>query len=107
MRLTVARAALLATSLAGCLSASPAIECFEVTSAECEVAADAALPHFTELPARLVVAGTRPAFVVVGCTENAVVAIVDVLVAHDDDIDARVRGHSPNLSHLCDNDPPS
>ena len=107
MSLTAARATLLAISLAGCLPASPAIDCFDVRSADCELAADAALPRFSQPPDRLVVAGTRPAFVVVGCsTEDAVVAIVDILVAQDGSTDARVRGH-PNLSHLCDNDPPS
>lgn len=106
MRLTAARAALLAISLAGCLPASPAIECFDVRSAECELAVDAALPRFSQPPSRLVVAGTRPAFMVVGCsTEDAVVAVVDVVIAENGGTDARVRGHGPNLSHLCDNDP--
>ena len=107
MRLTVARAALIGFLLAGCLAASPAIECFEVRTADCELAADAAIPHFSGPPDRLVVTGARPALVVVGCTDDAVVAIVDIRVAEDGAIDARVRGHGPDLSHLCDNGPPS
>ena len=107
MRLTVARAALIGISLTGCLAASPAIECFDVRTADCQLAADAAIPHFSEPPDRLVVTGARPALVVVGCTDDAVAAIVDIRVAESGAIEPRVRGHGPNLSHLCDNVPPS
>ena len=106
MRTTVARAVLIAISLAGCLPASPAVECFDVKSPECELAADAALPQLLQAPDRLVVAGTRPAFVVVGCYTEGV-AVVDVLIAEDGKIDARVRRQGPDMSHFCDNDPPA
>ena len=104
MRLSVARTLLIGIGLAGCLRASPAIECFDVRSADCELAANAALPQLPEPPDRLVVTGMGTAFVVVGCYTEGV-AVVDVRVAENGGTDARVREHGPDMRHLCDNDP--
>jgi hypothetical protein len=91
---------LIAACMAGCSTLPPPVDCGDLTVAECESALKAALPLLSPPPDNLVVAGSARAFVVLGCyAGNA--AVVDVLIGNDTDIDARVREHGPNISHLC------
>ena len=91
---------LIAACMAGCNTLPPPVACGELTLAECEAVLEAALPLLSPPPDRLLVAGSAPAFVVLGCyAGNA--TVVDVLVGDDTDIDARLREHGPNISHQC------
>ena len=98
------RSVLVAVFAAGCSTLPPSVDCTDVPLTECEAAVKAALPLLSASPDRLVVAGSAPAFVVVVC-DDASAVVVDVLDTKDSDIDARLREHGPNISHLCTPNP--
>jgi hypothetical protein len=94
------RSALIVAFAAGCSTPPPPVGCTNVPLAECEAAVKAVLPLLSPSPDRIVVGGSAPGFVVVGCSgRNARVA--DVLITDDADIDAGMREHGPDISHLC------
>ena len=92
--------AALAVWVAACLPALPYADCGEATAGECRLVVEMALTLLPSEPDRLLVGGTGPVFVVIGCYPEGAVP-VDAIIGADSSVEARLRDSGPNLAHLC------
>jgi hypothetical protein len=100
MRATVARAVLVAIALAGCTPAIPYADCGDAPAEECGLVVNTALDLIEDQLEHLVVLGARPWFVVVACLPVGT-TVIDAHIDEDSAVDATVREHSPDISHVC------
>ena len=100
MRITVARAVLIAIALAGCMPTLPYADCGNATPEECGFVVNTALDLIEHQPDRLIVEGDGPWYVVIACYPDGI-AVVDTHIDEDSAVDATIRDGGPDISHLC------
>ena len=82
------------------MPALPYADCGKATADECRLVVEAALTLYMTQPDRLIVGGTGPWFVVIGCSPDGAAA-VDARIGRDSAVEAALRESGPNMAHLC------